>query len=664
MNTTIFRFALATGALAAVAGLAGPAGGAGSRYAPLLSSSAGQDTLRNIALWEDQRVTDNGRIFEYLKEGSPLVRRRVLEAVGRMQEPEDAARVIPSLKDRDREVVREAIFALGQIGNRDATQPLLEARPSITPDDVAMIADALGKLGGDVAVEALVEMLRDFNSAVRGAAATALARTPGETAAGALLLAVHDPDPAVKWRVVYALEKQPVLPRTCQAVAELLTSDDTRVRAQAARTLGKLECHGASKALVQLLEDADPHVAVNAARALGELKAKEAVQPLSALVMSHKSHTLRAVAAEALEKIGQKGARDALMQGLLDTSVLVRMHSVRALAACLGEKSEMFIDQARRDGSRLVRATAIECYGLAKITKRAPDLDRIATGDKDPMIRAAAVSALGLLKDATVPPMLPAKLQDPDFTVAGAAVTAIGEQKYREAVPALMNAYYAPRGREFVDVQLEVVRVLGELGAVAAESLFVDATDHEDYRVRDAAVAALTQLGMTPPDQPPARSLRETSYDRTRRKQLAPPTGIRRAVIVTSRGKIEVELFGDDAPQTVANFVDLAKKGFYKNLTMHRVVPNFVVQGGDPRGDGSGDAGYTVPAEVSRHQYGEGYLGIADAGKDTGSCQWFITYSAQPHLSGRYTIFGKVTKGMDVVWKIDRGDTFNVQMLD
>jgi cyclophilin family peptidyl-prolyl cis-trans isomerase len=337
---------------------------------------------------------------------------------------------------------------------------------------------------------------------------------------------------------------------------------------------------------------------------------------------------------------------------------------VRALAACLGEKSEMFIDQARRDGSRLVRAAAIECYGQAGITKRVVDLDHIASSDKDPMMRAAAVGALGQLKDAAVAPLLPARLQDPDFTVAAAAATAIGAQEYRAAVPALIAAYYAPRGSQFVDVQIEIVSVLGAMHAAEAESLFVDAATHEDYRVRNAAVEALTALGRTPPESPFVRSLRETSYDRTRRKQLAPPTGVRHAVIATSKGRIEVELLGDDAIQTVANFAELARKGFYKDLTFHRVVPNFVIQGGDPRGDGSGDAGYSVPAEVSRLQYGEGYLGIADAGKDTGSCQWFITCSPQPHLSGRYTIFGRVTKGMDVVWKIDRGDTFDVQVSD
>jgi HEAT repeat protein/cyclophilin family peptidyl-prolyl cis-trans isomerase len=668
MKTIAIRFTLLATGMAASLALPVGAPAAGSRYAPMLATSAGQDTLRNLALWEDQRVTDNGRIFEYLKEGSPLVRVRALEVIGRMQEPEDAPRVIPSLKDHNREVFREAVFALGQIGNRDAVKPLLAARAGCGVEEEALIAEALGKLGGDDAVQALIDMLRNFNAPVRGAAALALARTPGDAAGGALLLSIHDPDASVRWRAAYAMEKQPVLPRSCQSLQECLDADDPLVRAFAARALGKLECHGATKALIKVLSDGDLRVAVNAARALGDLESREAVQPLSALVMTHKSMDVRATAAASLEKIGKKGeekaAKDALLQGLLDTSVLVRCNSVRALATCLGGKSEMFIDEARRDGSRLVRATAIECYGLAGLTKRAADLNHIATTDKDPMMRAAAVTALGLLPDATVQPMLLPILHDPDFTVATAAVTAVGEQDFRAAVPALVEAYYAPRGREFADVQMEIVNVLGQMKATEAESLLVDATTHDDYRIRDAATEALTGMGIPAEEMPSARSLRERGYDRSRRKQLAPPTGIRHAIIHTSRGRIEVELFGDDAIQTVANFVELSRKGFYKNLTIHRVVPNFVVQGGDPRGDGAGDAGYAIPAEVSRHQYGEGYLGLADAGKDTGSCQWFITYSPQPHLSGRYTIFGRVTKGLEILWKIDRGDTFDVQVLD
>jgi peptidyl-prolyl cis-trans isomerase B (cyclophilin B) len=128
------------------------------------------------------------------------------------------------------------------------------------------------------------------------------------------------------------------------------------------------------------------------------------------------------------------------------------------------------------------------------------------------------------------------------------------------------------------------------------------------------------------------------------------------ARIVTDRGEIEIELLFGIAPLTVMNFIDLAKEDFYEGLIFHRVVPGFVVQGGCPRGDGWGGPGYYIRDEWSSHPYATGTVGIATSGKDTGGSQFFITLSPQPHLEGRYTVFGQVVSGMDVVNDIARGD--------
>ena len=132
------------------------------------------------------------------------------------------------------------------------------------------------------------------------------------------------------------------------------------------------------------------------------------------------------------------------------------------------------------------------------------------------------------------------------------------------------------------------------------------------------------------------------------------------AIIKTNKGDIHLQLNPAEAPMTVNNFVALARDGFYDGVTFHRVVPNFVVQGGCPRGDGWGDAGYTIRSEFNQHTYDRGFIGIAHDGKDTGGSQFFITHFPQHHLDGRYTIFGRVIKGMDVVDKIEQGDTFRV----
>jgi peptidyl-prolyl cis-trans isomerase B (cyclophilin B) len=150
---------------------------------------------------------------------------------------------------------------------------------------------------------------------------------------------------------------------------------------------------------------------------------------------------------------------------------------------------------------------------------------------------------------------------------------------------------------------------------------------------------------MAPYDSPPAMQIDpERSY---------------RATIETEKGTIEIELFAEHAPKTVNNFVALARDGFYDGLTFHRVISDFMVQGGDPTGTGRGGPGYRFEDEVTdnplRHETGS--LSMANAGPNTNGSQFFITHSPQPHLDGRHTVFGKVTEGQDVVDDIEQGDS-------
>ncbi len=129
------------------------------------------------------------------------------------------------------------------------------------------------------------------------------------------------------------------------------------------------------------------------------------------------------------------------------------------------------------------------------------------------------------------------------------------------------------------------------------------------------------------------------------------------AIIKTTQGTIKALLYPKDAPVTVQNFVRLSLLGFYDGLTFHRYVPNFVIQGGDPTGTGRGNAGYTIPLEVSDRKHVEGALGMARArDPNSGSCQFYITLKPTPHLDGNYTVFGRVIEGMDVVKKLRQGD--------
>jgi peptidyl-prolyl cis-trans isomerase B (cyclophilin B) len=121
--------------------------------------------------------------------------------------------------------------------------------------------------------------------------------------------------------------------------------------------------------------------------------------------------------------------------------------------------------------------------------------------------------------------------------------------------------------------------------------------------------------------------------------------------------EIRLEFFPQDAPKTVENFVTLAKKGFYNGLTFHRVVAGFVVQGGCPKGNGTGGPGYTIPAEFNKNKHVRGSLAMARSQHpDSAGSQFYITYGAQPHLDNNYTVFGKVTSGMEHVDSIRQGD--------
>jgi peptidyl-prolyl cis-trans isomerase B (cyclophilin B) len=133
------------------------------------------------------------------------------------------------------------------------------------------------------------------------------------------------------------------------------------------------------------------------------------------------------------------------------------------------------------------------------------------------------------------------------------------------------------------------------------------------------------------------------------------------ATISTDRGDIEIELYPEHAPKTVNNFVFLARQGFYDDLNFHRVISDFMIQGGDPTGTGRGGPGYNFEDETRNNplKHETGVLSMANAGPNTNGSQFFITHSPQPHLNGRHTVFGKVTSGQDVVDAIRQGDKMN-----
>jgi cyclophilin family peptidyl-prolyl cis-trans isomerase/HEAT repeat protein len=283
--------------------------------------------------------------------------------------------------------------------------------------------------------------------------------------------------------------------------------------------------------------------------------------------------------------------------------------------------------------------------------------------------------------------LLIAATKDPDFVVATTAAGLLRDFPSAPALTALCELWDSAAGPDRSDLQLGVLSALKQPFPVLPDSRPVfsssppdssrlrirlsdvlrRAFDSPDIRIRLEAREAALESGLLPERLiPQAASLRATlpPFKRdSRQPAVAVPGPAPEVRCLTDRGEFVIRLDGELAPNTCAVFQDLIARGYYENLIFHRVVPDFVVQGGDPRGDGWGGPGYTIRSEWSATPYRRAAVGIAHSGKDTGGSQFFVTLSEQPHLNGRYTVFGEVTKGMDVVDRIQVGDRFSLEII-
>ena len=198
---------------------------------------------------------------------------------------------------------------------------------------------------------------------------------------------------------------------------------------------------------------------------------------------------------------------------------------------------------------------------------------------------------------------------------------------------------------------------LAELKTPEAAQVLNEALGDWEWAVRLRAAELLKTIDPSSDAQERIRPVPTSRPDDFyRAPRLTTPPVSTQFYIDTDRGTVQLELAVLDAPITVDNFVTLARRGFFDGLSFHRVVPDFVIQAGDPRGDGEGGPGHTIRDELNQRPYVRGTLGMALDWADTGGSQFFITQSPQPHLDAKYTVFGRVLAGMDVVDRIQPGD--------
>lgn len=606
--------------------------------------------LLRIKVLEDDRYLEKWELSRYAKDEDPRIRLAAVRALGRIGRPEVRVALERALGDSDKEVRAAAAFSLGQLGDKAVVDDLLRALDDPSYGVRRNVIEALGKAGDPKAAPALIDLLESQSADLRGEAVLALGRLEDPRATDPLIRVLGgDPDGDVRWRAAYALTDVE-RPQVVQALEAALTDGEPLVVMFAAKALSKLGRKADSVPLVPALETDDWRVRVNVLIALGSSGDEEALPVIVESLGSPIDH-VRAAACIALGDLLDPRAAEPLRESLEDPSPDVRGQAALALARVSADEAMIALPDALEDPNHYARVKVYEAIG-GVWRRQAVELLRPALRDPDPRIRAAVTSALASQKQKGVVEGLIARLKDTDWVVAALAAEALGKHASKQAILPLLEAYGAFSGEEEAEVRLAVVSALGEIGAKTRRFFFDEVLLDPDYRVRQEGQTVIREIWGEEVEVSPA-VYGTGSRDGT---DLAIGLGERRVRIATTRGAVVCVLYGDEAPQTVANFLRLAGEGFYDGLTFHRVVPNFVIQGGCPRGDGWGGPGYTIRCEVNEHRYGTGTLGMALAGKDTGGSQFFITHSPQPHLDGRYTVFGQVLEGQEIVDAILPGD--------
>jgi cyclophilin family peptidyl-prolyl cis-trans isomerase len=276
--------------------------------------------------------------------------------------------------------------------------------------------------------------------------------------------------------------------------------------------------------------------------------------------------------------------------------------------------------------------------------------------DQDKRVLPSVIDSLVRAKAPDLDRVLLAHLKSPDTGVRSAAARAIGRLRLAGGADALRDAYRASQDPALADARQAVLEALARYGAADALETVKGALADPDWALRLRAAALLRELDPAVETVQAIRPAPGTPIARYDAPELVSPTVSPHAFIDTAKGTIEIELSVLDAPQTVQNFIALARRNYFNGLQVHRVVPHFVVQDGDPRGDGSGGPGYTIRDELNDRPFVRGTVGMALSGPDTGGSQYFIAHAPSPHLDAKYTVFGHVVNGMDVVDRIQQLD--------
>lgn len=631
---------------------------------------------------EDRRVLTDAALVapsptdlpSLLADEEGRVRRRAALGIGRAGLPEGVAPLTALLAaDPEAEVRAMAAFALGLLGDVSAAPALTTALGDADPRVQGRAAEALGLVGHTAAAEAIAGMAVAHVRA--GALAAVAAPDDGYPEAPAIeavrlgvyalvRLAAFEPLRSVVlgadgapvsdwWPLAYAVQRL-ANPGGAAPLRAWLGRGGATTRAFAARGLGLIKDTASRPQLEALATDERQalNVRVQAVRALAAIADRRSSPVVAALLADATPAALRLEAMTALGTVADTDAAELLVDYLETKWPPLRAAAQAALAKADPETFMIVLSGIDIDDQWTVRAALAATLGEFAPDLATARLEQLVR-DPDAKVRAAALTAMAKLKLATAGPHLLAALGDPDPALRMRAAQGLASVKPAGAAEALLRAYETAHADATYIARGALLGALAAVDPAQAAPLLRAALADPDWAVRVRAAALLTEIDGAVPASP-ARPA-PVAIDAV--QALAAPAYSPQAYVQTSRGEVRIELAVLDAPHTVANFVALVRRGFFNGLTWHRVVPDFVAQTGDPRGDGEGGPGFTIRDELNQRPYLRGTVGMALDWRDTGGSQFFITLSPQPHLDGRYTVFGAVVAGMEVIDRLLPGDT-------
>lgn len=642
---------------------------------------------------EDRREFDEALAWTWAGSKNILERERIALALARIgtatfhdangngarEEGETAAgiEVLATLaSDPVVEVRRAAAFALGEIGDPAGIEPLLRLADDAEHADIAAEAvEALAKMAASVPLDRYAAFTKA--AAFEGQRARAiryLFRFGSDEASAIAAAALGDAAPGIRAGAAYALSRR-AYPPAREKLDLLLTDSDALTRAYAARALGLIAAAESHALIVGALLDPHPWVRTNAARALTQIATTNpsvlirASAPTDALrlvaLTQDPDPGARAVAIEplAMYAVTNEAARARLLEILSNGSRWQRELAAGSVAKYLGPDADKVIAPLLGSADPGFKRALLDATGTIESGKA---LRRQLSTDADPTVRAAAI---GAIPDGEVNgelALVQRALDDPDAVVRANAIDRLALQSVLARSTALgmfFKARQTSANDAWNDARIAAIRGIAQIDFPGRKTLLLEALGDKDPVLRRIAAEAIRErLGEDQPqytplpiDRPMAEYVEIATWAAKRHS----------ATITMPRGTIQLVLLSRDAPMTAWNFAQLASKGYFNDSSFMRVVPNFVIQGGDPRNDMTGGPGYAIRDEINLQKYTRGAVGMALSGLDTGGSQFFIAHSPQPHLDGGYTIFARVVGGMSgVVDQTERGDAVTSIAID